>query len=144
MSHNSGRSTLAKGCREFFFNHKSETWKKVLVLITDAFSLSLFSIFVAHEYLQRVDAEFFGLTNLSCHVYPFPDEMPVHDSIIYAYSWNLQTSGPGKGNRANDTKLSASNEETVLKVSIEKTKHKSKTKNILSKVVPNLNISSNL
>lgn len=36
--------------------------------------------------------------------------MPVHDSIVYGYNWNLQIAGPGKWNEAHQTELADANE----------------------------------
>lgn len=86
----------------------------------NAILLPTFQVFVTHGYLQLASADFHRYENLRYHVSIFIHDMPVNDSIIYGYSWNLRIAEPGEWYRSQKTELTSSNEESDLNVAIVK------------------------
>lgn len=82
--------------------------------------LSPISAFIGHEYFQHIGAEFLGHGRLEYRVFLFHDYMPVHNSIKYDYTCNLQITGSGEEIRAHENALAAPNEEAALTVPIVK------------------------
>lgn len=60
----------------------------------DTRSLSSFSVFVRHVFLQHHTAEFTEGTDLRSQIYIFLYDIPVHNSIIYGNALNLQIVEP--------------------------------------------------
>lgn len=117
-----------RGPHEIIIYPNSGNRKLASILKIDTSSIFSFAVFLGHGYLQRVGSEFCRHDNLGFHVYLFSADMPDHDLIIYGYNWNLQISGPGEGNSAEETELATLLEEAVWNVPIIEKKNYSKSK----------------
>lgn len=96
-----------KGSHEYIFHPDLKKPKLVSILKMDAFSHHPFPVFVCHEYFQHESAESLGHGNFRHNIYLFPDDIPIHVSVIHSFNWNLQIARTGEYNKARQIELTA-------------------------------------